>query len=272
MRNNSTHFKKGFTLIELLVVVSIISLLSSIVFASLNVARNKAYDAKTKAEVQQVQNQIAIMSTGEQPLPDTGNTDTYYCVSKAPSETCVFWGDTTTGHVALETDVGFGNKDFNPRPIVIDGLPYEGVVYICTERNDDTDICSEAAIYWAESGSCSRGITVLSGVGGVVCGQDAGSSGTSNVEIAGGNGDFEVEGGNPTVGISEEEWIYYTGPSSPLESDPVDAYSIIGPCPESGCKLMLNCSEYQLDGGVAAEDTYGNAQILHNYCEDGTTP
>ena len=37
---------KGFTLIELLVVVSIISLLSSVIFASLNTARAKARDAK----------------------------------------------------------------------------------------------------------------------------------------------------------------------------------------------------------------------------------
>ena len=36
----------GFTLIELLVVISIISLLSSVVFASLNDARKKAQDAK----------------------------------------------------------------------------------------------------------------------------------------------------------------------------------------------------------------------------------
>jgi prepilin-type N-terminal cleavage/methylation domain-containing protein len=40
--NKSSSSKKGFTLIELLVVISIISLLSSIVLASLNAARTKA--------------------------------------------------------------------------------------------------------------------------------------------------------------------------------------------------------------------------------------
>jgi prepilin-type N-terminal cleavage/methylation domain-containing protein len=70
-------FRRGFTLIELLVVIAIISLLSSVVFASLNGARVKARDAKRIADLRQIQLALEIFydSYGYYPMTAGGSWD-----------------------------------------------------------------------------------------------------------------------------------------------------------------------------------------------------
>lgn len=76
MFKNKDKKEKGFTLIELLVVISIISLLSSVVLASLQDSRNKAKFATTKEMFLQVRNQMELYYSahGNYGTDDTGIT------------------------------------------------------------------------------------------------------------------------------------------------------------------------------------------------------
>jgi len=55
------NLKKGFTLIELLVVIAIIGILSSVVLASLNTARNKGADAAVKSNLNNIRAQAELV-------------------------------------------------------------------------------------------------------------------------------------------------------------------------------------------------------------------
>lgn len=65
---------KGFTLIELLVVVSIIGLLSSIVFASLNSTRAKGRDAKRLGDLIQIRNALELYYGDNNKYPTTSGS------------------------------------------------------------------------------------------------------------------------------------------------------------------------------------------------------
>lgn len=60
MTSVSSAARRGFTLIELLVVIAIIGILSSVVLASLNTARNKGNDASIKSNLAEARAQAEL--------------------------------------------------------------------------------------------------------------------------------------------------------------------------------------------------------------------
>ncbi len=68
-----TSLVRGFTLIELLVVIAIIGILSTVVLASVNVARDKANDARRKADLVQYKKVLAAYYNDNGSYPSTGN-------------------------------------------------------------------------------------------------------------------------------------------------------------------------------------------------------
>lgn len=71
--------ERGFTLIELLVVIAIIGILSSIVLASLNTARQKSRDARRVADIRQLQlaAQLYYDANGSYPTSTAALAPTY---------------------------------------------------------------------------------------------------------------------------------------------------------------------------------------------------
>jgi prepilin-type N-terminal cleavage/methylation domain-containing protein len=123
--------KRGFTLIELLVVIAIIGILSSVVLASLNSARQKSRDARRLSDVKQMQLALELYydANGSYPSAASSLAPTY--IATVPTDpqggaaysyaglgsgaTCTSYhlGATLedTGHSALDSDIDAASSE-----------------------------------------------------------------------------------------------------------------------------------------------------------------
>ncbi len=94
--------KKGFTLIELLVVIAIIGILSSVVLASLNSARQKSRDARRISDIKQIQLALELYfdSNAAYPTATSALVTTYIATNPI---------DPTTGAIYSYAALGSGS-------------------------------------------------------------------------------------------------------------------------------------------------------------------
>ncbi len=96
-----TYLEKGFTLIELLVVIAIIGILSSVVLASLNTARNKGADAAVKANLSGIRSQAEL-------IYDTAVPNSYATICTDTNVVNAINAAKTAAGVSSATNVTYG--------------------------------------------------------------------------------------------------------------------------------------------------------------------
>lgn len=139
----------GFTLIELLVVISIIGLLSSIVFASLNTARQKGRNAKVRAEVVQIIKALELARDASPNGKFPGIEGNWQCLK--PSGTC--WRGNYSGNTTI-TDALKLYLPSIPKPPVTDSSLYMYDAYLYLPNYTGTIGSSPPGTYliWAQEG------------------------------------------------------------------------------------------------------------------------
>ena len=101
MKSVPSSARRGFTLIELLVVIAIIGILSAVVLASLNTARNKGADAAIKSNINNARAQAELFYDSQSPNSYTG-----VCTNAATGIANMKTGATNAGGTVTCNDTG----------------------------------------------------------------------------------------------------------------------------------------------------------------------
>lgn len=138
---------RGFTLIELLVVIAIIGILSSVVLASLNDARQKSRDAKRVADIKQLQLALELFFDSNASYATTGLsalTPTYIAVIPTdPLGGSYFYDDETTGSSSTDYHLGANLEASNHSALSADVDIVSGTIF--TGGANDANGCDGTA-------------------------------------------------------------------------------------------------------------------------------
>ena len=101
--------KKGFTLLELLVVISIIGILSALLLANFNAARERARDTQRKGDIRNMQTALGVYYSDYGGFPTSGtgaNVGKIIGCSPPATPTLCNWGSSwipETGKILMST-------------------------------------------------------------------------------------------------------------------------------------------------------------------------
>lgn len=140
---------KGFTLIELLVVISIISFLSSIVFASVGSSQNRARDAKRIQNIKAVQIALELYHSTNKVYPATGGFSTMPPFIPGGSPNNSAWNGPATGNCSSLLPGGTYTTNWIPglTPTYIPSLPVDTIgCYLYVSNGKDYMLLSYRSV------------------------------------------------------------------------------------------------------------------------------
>lgn len=146
---SSKLHKKGFTLIELLVVVSIITLLSGVVKASVTEARSKSNNTKQLADYRSI---IAALIQFKQDHGYYPASSTEACFGSYTSGGCLVANESMTPDSKINSDMNtyLSSYSFVDSPSVVVSTsfpyittPYRGFIFSCTDSSTQYGYCKQ---------------------------------------------------------------------------------------------------------------------------------
>lgn len=90
-------FQRGFTLIELLIVISIIGILSSLLFVNFSGSRERARDTKRKTDLTELRNALQLYYNDFGKFPTAGAGNTLAGCGALGTSTCSWTSGSTAG-------------------------------------------------------------------------------------------------------------------------------------------------------------------------------
>ena len=140
---------KGFTLIELLVVISLIGILTTLVLANLNAARERGRDARRKADMRNIQTAARLFYNDQGGYPSSNVGQILGCGSGG-SSTCTWGSEWSVGTMVymstLPTDP-LPSVDYYYTQIDIDNYTLRA----CLENTSDDKGFIDTGATWCPS-------------------------------------------------------------------------------------------------------------------------